>query len=198
MRGNKKPRILLGYMHFFCLAQGRKNYRHDDMDGIAFIVSQNKADQNIIITSSITLTELLQGKIDKQKEDLFQECLKRPNLIMIGPDSPIAYEARRIRDHYYLQYNKSGRTVATPDALHLATAIIYGVDEFHTLDGKNKRKQLGLLPLTGNVAGVDLKICKPSCPEFTTDATESGPKQREMDFKQKHRNQVRERLAHQW
>jgi hypothetical protein len=54
-----------------------------------------------------------------------------------------------------------GKTVSVPDAIHLATALIYRADEFHTFDGKNGRNTLGLLPLSGDVGGHKLTICKP-------------------------------------
>jgi hypothetical protein len=48
-------------------------------------------------------------------------------------------------------------SVELPDAQHLATAIAYKeVDEFHTFDGDD------LLRFNGNVAGFNLKICKPT------------------------------------
>jgi transposase-like protein len=45
--------------------------------------------------------------------------------------------------------------------IHLATGILYRVDEFHTFDEMGSSKSLGLIPLSGNVGGHRLKICKP-------------------------------------
>ena len=54
-----------------------------------------------------------------------------------------------------------GNPSTASDALRLATAILYRADKFHTFDESNGRNSLGLLPLSGNVAGHNLTICKP-------------------------------------
>jgi PIN domain len=66
-------------------------------------------------------------------------------------DSKCAGLAHDIRDHYVAAGNKG---IKTPDAIHLATAILYRATEFHTFDER-------LLDLSGNVGGHGLKICKP-------------------------------------
>lgn len=48
--------------------------------------------------------------------------------------------------------------VATPDAIHLATAIIYQADELQTLDGFGKR---GLIRFNGDIGVQNLKIVAP-------------------------------------
>jgi len=57
--------------------------------------------------------------------------------------------------------------VETPDAIHLATAITYEADEFHTLDGAGKKKRsTDLLKLGTKIAGrYNLLICKPEGPQ---------------------------------
>lgn len=133
----------------------------EDMAGLDFILQENKQRKNVIFTSTITIAELLQGKIDEEAEARFQEALQRSNLVTIDVDPPIAEEARRIRDFYFNENGQTGKTVCTPDAIHLATAIIYRADEFHTFDGKDKKDCMGLTPLSGNVAGTNLTITKP-------------------------------------
>jgi hypothetical protein len=67
-----------------------------------------------------------------------------------------------IRDHYTVRAAEfGGKTLSVPDAIHLATAVLYRVDEFHTFDMEGRSKSLGLIPLSGNVAGHRLIICKP-------------------------------------
>lgn len=165
------------------------------MDGINFVLKENKEDKNVILTSTITIIELLEGKIDRQKELLLQECFKRPNLIQIDVGIKVALESRRIRDHYYRKHGYSGRTVGTPDAIHLATGIVFKVDEFHTLDGKDKKNHLGLLPLSGNVAGKNLKICKPYVPD-TKSEDERGPAQLKMNLE--HRQEPKCKQERGW
>jgi hypothetical protein len=78
-------------------------------------------------------------------------------------DSKIASLAHDIRDHYMVRKDEfDGKTLSTPDAIHLATAVLYRVDEFHTFDGGgSSSKSLGLIPLSGDVGGHKLMICKP-------------------------------------
>lgn len=70
--------------------------------------------------------------------------------------------------HYISKNGPTGLTLTVPDSLHLATAILYRATEFHTFDENDKPKQnaLGLLPLSGDVAGHKLKICKPEAKQF--------------------------------
>lgn len=58
-------------------------------------------------------------------------------------------KAREIRVKFLNHPSK--RKLSTPDAIHLATALIYEVNEFWTLDdGKKNPKYLGLLELDGH------------------------------------------------
>ena len=66
-------------------------------------------------------------------------------------DTKIASIAHDIRNHYV---TTGGSKLQTPDAIHLAAAILHRADEFHTFDGT-------LISLSGNVAGHRLTICKP-------------------------------------
>jgi hypothetical protein len=51
--------------------------------------------------------------------------------------------------------------LTAPDSIHLAMAILYLVDEFDTFDADGSGKTLGPLPLSGDVGGHTLNICKP-------------------------------------
>jgi hypothetical protein len=65
--------------------------------------------------------------------------------------------------------------IKTPDAIHLATAILYDVDEMHTMDGWHEDgKRDGLLALTGNVAEYKLWITEPY-PRTTPPAPTAAP-----------------------
>jgi hypothetical protein len=66
-------------------------------------------------------------------------------------DIRVAAIAHDLRNHYA---EKSGRILKSPDAIHLATAVLNRVDEFHAFDE-------GLISLSGNVGGHRLIVCKP-------------------------------------
>lgn len=132
-----------------------------EMDGVREVVARAKRRECTILTSVLTLTEALQSKLPVGMDRLFADLLKRTQ--RIGMDIKVAELAHDIRNYYTVnsaQYG--GKKLQTPDAIHLATAILYRADEFHTFDsGKKDAKSLGLIDLSGNVGGHRLTICKP-------------------------------------
>lgn len=131
-----------------------------EMDGVREVIARLKRREVKIITSVLTTVEALQCKLPAGVERLFLDTMKR--IVRVGVDSRIASMAHDIRNYYSLREQEfAGKTVFTPDAIHLATAIIYRVTEFHTFDRDGSNKALGLLPLSGDVGGHRLTICKP-------------------------------------
>jgi hypothetical protein len=83
----------------------------------------------------------------------FQGILRRKNVQEIAPHMRITDRASTIREKHKIK---------TPDAIHLATAILFDVDEMHTMDGWHEDgKRDGLLALSGNVADYKLRITEP-------------------------------------
>lgn len=121
-----------------------------EMDGVREIIERSKRRDCRIMTSVITNVEVLQSKIPAGVDTMFVALMKRVSRVSV--DGKVAQMAHDIRDYYA---KAGGRKLAVPDALHLATAIINRADEFHTFDGDD------LIPLSGNVAGNRLVICKP-------------------------------------
>jgi predicted nucleic acid-binding protein len=131
-----------------------------EMDGVREVIDRCKRREATILTSVLTSTEVLESKLPAGMDRLFNGLMKR--IQHKGLDSKIAILAHDLRDYYAKNTAEfDGKTLSVPDAIHLATAIFYRADEFHTFDGSNGRKSLGLLPLSGNVAGHGLTICKP-------------------------------------
>lgn len=131
-----------------------------EMDGVREVIERARRRDVIILTSVLTTTEVLQSTLPAGLETLFSGLMRRVEQKSI--DVKIARLAHDIRDSYTRRADQfEGKTLSTPDALHLATAIIYRATEFHTFDGSNGRKSLGLLPLSGDVAGHNLTICRP-------------------------------------
>ena len=119
-----------------------------EMDGVREIVERSKRRDCRIMTSVITSVEVLQGTIPTGVDTLFAGLMRR--ISRVGVDTKVAQLAHDIRDHFH----SVGKKLKTPDALHLATAILHRADEFHTFDGD-------LIAMSGNVAGHKLVICKP-------------------------------------
>lgn len=132
-----------------------------EMDGIREVIERSKRREVKIVTSVLTAVEVLQSSLPVGIPKLLEGLTKR--IIRAGMDSKVASLAHDIRDHYMVRKEEfGGKTLSTPDAIHLATAILYRVDEFHTFDGGGSNsKTLGLIPLSGNVGGHRLIICKP-------------------------------------
>ncbi len=132
-----------------------------DVDGLEEVVREVEAGRADIFTSAFTKTEVLEGKMTDTQRTLFNKLFQRRNVVPVDVTTRVLDLSTKIRN-----WNPK---ISSSDAIHLATAIIYEADEFHTTDGGGKkRKHAGdLLPLNGNVAGYPLKICKPQARQFS-------------------------------
>jgi len=103
-----------------------------DMAGVREVIERVKRRDAKIVTSVLTLTEVLDSKLPAGMKTLIDGLLKRVN--RVGMEIKIARMAHDLRD-YYVQRSAEfgGKTLAVPDAIHLATAILYRVSEFHHL-----------------------------------------------------------------
>lgn len=131
----------------------------DGIEEIAKLVNENKA---VLITSVMTDTEIVRTKLPPAAREKWDLVLKRPNIKMISQDRKISSRSNEINGCLM----DDGKQISIPDSVHLATAMIYKADEFHTLDGSGKRRP-GLLALSGHECLGGLKIClpKPSSPQ---------------------------------
>ena len=131
-----------------------------EMDGIREIIARHKRREVKLVTSVLTQVEVLRSKMPVGVETSFTGLLKR--MSRLSMDIKIASLAHDLRNHYAsVVAATGGKTLSTPDAIHLATAIHYRVDEFHTFDEKDGSSSLGLISLSGNVGGHKLTVCKP-------------------------------------
>jgi predicted nucleic acid-binding protein len=126
------------------------------------IASDNFQKKNLIITSTLTFVEVLSSTLTEEQERRFRQSFRHQDHISYDVDPPVAMKAREFRQRFL--NHPSGKTLATPDAIHLATAAIYNA-EFLTLDGgKKNSKYVGLLELNGHEAVEKLVIVRPSLP----------------------------------
>jgi predicted nucleic acid-binding protein len=131
-----------------------------EMDGVREVIERHKKRDVKIMTSVITRVEVLQSKLPAGLENLIQGLMKR--ITAVSVETKVAGLAHDLRNHYAVNAAQNGgKLLSTPDAIHLATGILYRATEFHTFDNDGDAKHLGLLPLSGNVAGHKLTICKP-------------------------------------
>jgi len=131
------------------------------MEGIREMVSQLDGNEAKLVTSVMTETEVLESTLTQVAQLKFTGVLKRRCVQVVTVDRRISKLAREIRDFYKQQPNRK-RTVSSPDSIHLATAILYEVDTFYTFDENDDNENLGLIPLSGTIAGkYNLIIQKP-------------------------------------
>lgn len=151
MRGNRK--YYWDSCAFIAWLRG-ESLNPGELEGFEEIVKQVENGSATLFTSALTRSEVLEGKMLPSQKKTFAELFQRKNVLSVDISDRVLNLCREIRE-----WNSK---ISTPDAIHLATAILYEADEFHTTDGGGKRKRAGdLLPLSGNVAGRDLKICTP-------------------------------------
>ena len=124
----------------------------DCSEGIRESLKNNNLGRNTIITSTLVFTEVLAAKMQADDEVLFRRSFSKKTHIAYDVDVAIALKAREFREK--LASDLSGKKISTPDAIHLATAAIYKVTEFWTLDSK-------LLCLNGDQRIDGLIIQKP-------------------------------------
>src|SRR5437588_4470566 len=121
--------------------------------GIQDVADLVQIGQAILVVSTLVRTEVFLGTLTPEQKQKFQAILRRKNLQEVAPHMRIADRASTIREKHKIK---------TPDAIHLATAILYDVDEMHTMDGWHEDgKRDGLLALSGNVAEYKLWITEP-------------------------------------
>src|SRR4029450_11622152 len=91
-----------------------------EMDGVREIIQRHKSREVRIRTSVLTSVEVLSGKIPVGVQGLFTGLMRRVS--KIGMDTKVAQMAHDLRNHYAVL---GGKNLTTPDAIHLATAILY-------------------------------------------------------------------------
>ena len=166
MAGNN-PAYYLDTCIFLAWLKNETTRKPGEMDAIQDCLKRFKSRESSLMTSVLTITQITVAKIPAGVETQLEELMKRPTFTQIAADIRVAKLARDLRNYYLIHDTQyGGKTVTVPDALHLATAILYRATEFHTFDENDSPKYnaLGLLPLSGDVAGHNLVICKPPIP----------------------------------
>jgi predicted nucleic acid-binding protein len=127
----------------------------EEMAGLLEVVDMADAGEAYIITSVETVTEVLDRNGYPPARERFRKIFERPNYRMVQKSLAIGEKAADLRQKIL--------RLKAPDATHLATALLYKVDELHTFDGDD------LLKLDGEAVVEGLKIRKPSAPQKRLD-----------------------------
>ena len=142
------------------------NRKQGETGGVRELFKQIQSNEARLVGSVMIDTEVLQGQFTSDQKILFSDVLARRNVQIVAIDRKISRPASEIRD-YYRGLKNGLPTIETPDAQHLATAIIYAVDIFYTFDETDRKaKKRALIPLSGKIAGKHhLIIEKPMAPQ---------------------------------
>src|SRR5438105_6222894 len=104
------------------------------MIGIQDVVYEVEINETLLFTSAVTRGEIYFGKLDLGKKNMYARLMRRSNVQEIAADPRIMDRVSAIREYH----DARGQKVKTPDATHLATAVLYRADEFLTMDGLQK------------------------------------------------------------
>lgn len=129
------------------------------LTGLQDIVNEIEANQIILLRSAVLRTEILTDSLQQNVQTQYRQLLRRSNIQEKDADPRVMDKAAEIREYH----RKKAQSVSTPDAIHLATAILYNADEFHTMDGLQQggSKRRKLLSLSGDVGGHNLTVVNP-------------------------------------
>ena len=110
-----------------------------------------------LVTSTITIVEVLRTTIKLEDYQRFRMLFSRRNCFLIEVTRKIAEISEEIRSFYY---QPGTPTIEVPDCIHLATAIWFQCETFYTFNGEGVRP--GLLSLKSPIADrYNLPIQKP-------------------------------------
>jgi predicted nucleic acid-binding protein len=143
-----------------------ENHRPGELDYIKEQAQKFDLGALTIVTSSITVVELLEARLTADVRSTWKQMIRRSNFQFVEAGQSICELAALIRN-YYKSNEKFWPT--TPDALHVASAIAaqtsIGIPiRLLTLDSDDKSKdsEKGLTKLNGKIAGAyDLLITRP-------------------------------------
>lgn len=133
-----------------------------EMEGIAQSLALIESGVTNLVASNLIKAEIRQARLNDTTRELLDGFLGRSNVEVPTTDDRIMQLAGELCEYYDKQRRIDGLPpLCMPDALHLATAIIYKVVAFYTFDERGNSRCRGLIPLSGNVAGYNLTVCKP-------------------------------------
>lgn len=153
--------------------------------GLSRLIQAHRNKAVTLATSVLTWIEILPGDMKPGAQEKLDGLLVRPAYFPVqGITKKIVMLARHLRD----ETKKQQRTLSTPDAIHIATAMTIQATEFHTMDGSGStRMSRKLIPLSGTPLVESLKIClpdyvSPSEPAKDDDEGDPEDEQSSLDF----------------
>ncbi len=138
--------------------QNERHWPETVLAGIEDVVLHLESGKVVLITSSIARSEIFQGRLSQEQRSQWTSIMRRSDVQEVAADSRVNDRASAIREYHQARKVK----LSTPDAIHLATAVLYKADEFQTMDGLDKSgKARRVLGLNGDVGGYPLVVVQP-------------------------------------
>jgi len=133
-----------------------------EMEGVAQSVVEIENNRINLIGSSLIYGEIFEARFTDAQKKQFSDFTLRSNVDILPADDAVMRLVGELRDFYEKERAIDKLPpLCTPDAIHLATAIIYRVKAFYTFDINGSPKCRGLIPLSGNVGGYNLVVKRP-------------------------------------
>lgn len=142
---------------------GEESVSKEYKEGVDHVLDENDKGSNLIITSVITDLEVLPEKLDDKSagaSTTYNDLFDGEKFHQTEVNKNILILAREIRSYYFKLSDDNGRggkMMDLGDSIHLASAIIHEVDEFHTRDKSSKGSKVPLVTLYEN-SGVN-QVC---------------------------------------
>ena len=116
---------------------------------IKSVIAEIEAKKYKLAVSTLVYVEVLECKMPEQAIKQFKEFMKNGNLVEVfAVDIRIAEKAQTIRNR---TRNEKKKMIKTPDAVHIATAIVSKAKQLHTFDdeilklnGKSEVEELAI------------------------------------------------------
>jgi len=105
----------------------------DEANGMREVWELLRLRRAVVLTSAIVQSEVLNRAADAtHARDRLRELLARPSFVVADANLVIADKAGEFRERVACSNN--GLVLKRNDAIYIATAVLYGVDAFHTFD----------------------------------------------------------------
>jgi predicted nucleic acid-binding protein len=126
---------------FYALLKGEE-HRNGELDSIKRQAALFDNGRLFIVTSAITLTEVLPSKLSEKEIGNFNLMNTRANFLWVDVNPRVASLAVDLRNEFTKTASESEKEMrlGTPDAIHVASAISSGVKKLITLDCNDKPK----------------------------------------------------------
>ena len=163
-----KPRFYWDTAPLIAWITDEKRTDPAEMAGLAEVVDMVDRGKAVLMTSVLWRAEVLDSSLTKTQKKRLENAFDGRSIIELSIDSRVMELTGEIRNFHSTSKKKDAmKNIRVPDAIHLATAILYEATEFHTFDGaRSGSNKGGLLTLDGNVAGHRLRICAPKAEQL--------------------------------